>query len=201
MNAFDIVKGFEQQLADYCGSKYAVAVDSCSSALLLSCVYHKVNVVTLPKRTYVSVPNAVVLAGGQIKFEDIDWKGAYRLDPYPIIDSARRFYKGMYKEFGTDHVCISFHGKKHLNIGRGGAILLDDLEAVEWYKRARFDGRKEGVPVAEDIITVIGYHCYMHPEMAAAGMNKMLFVKDTYPDLLDHDPDLSLQPIYKDYIV
>ena len=52
MHPFDTVRGFENALAEYSGSKYAVAVDSCTSALLLACAYLKVEEVTIPKRTY-----------------------------------------------------------------------------------------------------------------------------------------------------
>lgn len=39
MNAHDITKVFEQALAEYCGSKYAVAVDNESNALFLALTY------------------------------------------------------------------------------------------------------------------------------------------------------------------
>ena len=117
-NAFEVVRQFERRIAKYAGSKYAVAVDSCTNALFLSCMYLNVKgaEITLPKRTYVSVPQSVIHAGGKVKFKDINWKGTYRLDPFPIVDGAKRFTKGMYEK-GTLH-CLSFHMKKILDIGR-----------------------------------------------------------------------------------
>ena len=40
-------------------------------------------------------------------------------------------------------MCLSFHVKKLLPIGKGGMILCDDREAVNWFKQARYEGRSE----------------------------------------------------------
>ena len=91
MDPFEIVRQFERTIAEYAGSKYAVSVDTCTAALFLCCTYLKVGEVTIPKRTYVSVPCEIIHAGGKVKFSDTEWRGTYRLEPYPIIDSALRF--------------------------------------------------------------------------------------------------------------
>ena len=91
MHPFDAVRNFEKALADYSGSKYAVAVESCTAALLLACAYMKVEEVVIPKRTYPSVPCSVIHAGGRVRFEDLEWEGVYQLKPYPIYDGAKRF--------------------------------------------------------------------------------------------------------------
>lgn len=202
MNPFDIVKGFEDALVKYTEAPYAVAIESCSNALLLMCEYLKVDVVEIPKKTYISVPQAIIRSGGKIRWTEEEWSGAYQMKPYPLVDSARQFYRGMYKKYPKgSYVCISFHGKKHLNIGRGGAVLCDNPEAVRWLKMARFDGRHEGVATINENLEIIGHHCYMTPELAAHGLMMLSFAKDHYPDLTDNDPDLSLQKIYKKYTV
>ena len=38
-NAWDIINLFEQKIANFCGSPYAVSVDSCTNALFL-CFYY-----------------------------------------------------------------------------------------------------------------------------------------------------------------
>ena len=59
---FEIVKEFEKRIADYYNAPFAVATDSCTHALELSFRYDRSNgnisnpKVTLPTRTYVSVP-------------------------------------------------------------------------------------------------------------------------------------------------
>ena len=81
-NPYKIVKMFEETMADYCGSKYAVSTDNCTDALLLCCQYLNVQEVTIPNRTYLSVPQSILHAGGTLKFRDYRWKGVYQLEPY-----------------------------------------------------------------------------------------------------------------------
>lgn len=186
--AFQVVRDFEKAVAEFAGSKYAVATDSCTNALFLSCVYNKVDIVTIPSRTYVSVPGSIIHAGGKVRFEDIKWQGLYQLKPYPIYDGAKRFKKGMYVP-GSFH-CLSFHAKKHLNIGKGGMILTDDAAAVDWFKQARYEGRHE-VPYDQDHFEMIGWNMYMTPEEAARGLLLLTVTKDDNPDLTEDYPDLS----------
>jgi dTDP-4-amino-4,6-dideoxygalactose transaminase len=95
-NPYKIVEMFEEEIAEYTGSPYAIALDNCTDALFLCCVYSKVTEVTIPKKTYLSVPQAIMSSGGKVKFDDTEWKGVYELKPYKIYDSARRFTSGMY---------------------------------------------------------------------------------------------------------
>ena len=182
MSAFDSVKDFENTIAEYAGSKYAVAVETLTSALMLCCIYKKVKEVEIPKETYVSVPCSIIHAGGKVKFRDEDWEGTYELKPYKIIDGALRFKRNMYVK-GTLH-CLSFQLRKLLPIGRGGMILTDDEEAVRWLRKARFDGRTEGVPLNEDSFDMVGWNMYMLPEQASRGLHIFHFLKDKdLPDL------------------
>ena len=38
-NPFEIVRMFEETVADYCGAPYAVSTDNCTDALLICCEY------------------------------------------------------------------------------------------------------------------------------------------------------------------
>lgn len=163
----NVIRQFESTIAEYCGAPYGVAVESCSAALLLSCLYFKVQEVTIPNKTYFSVPFGIKHAGGIVKFEYIEWRGAYQLKPYPIIDSAMRLTRNMYTP-GFFH-CLSFQYSKHLPIGRGGMILTDDPKAVEWLQVMRFDGRRE-IPKEQDRVTLAGWNFYMTAEQAARGL-------------------------------
>ena len=197
MNPYQAVRDFESALADYCGSKYAVAVNSCTSALLICCAYHKVKWVQIPKRTYVSVPMAIKVAGGKVAFRDEDWLGAYKLEPYPIWDSARRFTSGMYVEEGQ-FVCCSFHWAKHLQIGLGGCILHDDDAADPIFRRMRFDGRTEGLTPDQDTFPVLGYHAYLTPGLAADGLMRLSLLPKHNADLPNSDyPDLSQVELFQ----
>jgi dTDP-4-amino-4,6-dideoxygalactose transaminase len=173
-NPFKIVQMFEEEVAEYTGAPYAVSVDSCTNALFLVCKYLKVNQVTIPSQTYLSVPMSIIQAGGEVVFDKTPstnhWQGIYQLKPYPIYDSAKRFTSNMYIQ--NSFMCLSFHIKKSLGIGKGGMILSNNKEAVEWFKKARYEGRSEKY-YKEDNITSMGWNMYMTPQEAAHGLSLM----------------------------
>lgn len=185
INPYQIVRLFEQAMQDYTGAPYAVSVDSCTSALFLCCAYHEVERVTIPAQTYLSVPMAIMHAGGEVVFdrstEANKWRGAYQLQPYPIWDAAKRLTSGMYQ--AGQFMCLSFHIKKSLGIGKGGMILTDDADAVEWFKKARYEGRSEKF-YKDDDISSLGWNMYMTPQEAAHG----LCLLQNYPE---HNADLQ----------
>lgn len=195
---YDIVREFEKQIADYAGSKYAVAVDSCTNALFLCCIYRKVRIVSIPKLTYPGVANSIIHARASIIWRHKPWKGAYHLAPHNIIDSALRFKKNMYKKGSL--YCLSFHLKKHIPIGRGGMILTDCKKAYDWLRKARFDGRGE-CPLSEDDIEINGWNMYMTPDQASKGLMFFNLIKGKKLDDLDFDSqgykDLTLMKAFK----
>ena len=138
--AWDAVDLFEKKVAEYAGSKYAVAVDNCTNAIFLCLKYLKATgVIKIPHHTYVSIPLTITNAGCQFEFEDIEWSGLYQLKPYPVYDSALRFTKDMYIK--DSFQCLSFHRRKILKLPKGGMILTNDKVAAEWFKAARCKGR------------------------------------------------------------
>lgn len=181
-NPYKIVKMFEEEVADYTGAPYAVSVDSCTSALFLCCKYLEVTDVIIPSKTYLSVPQSIINSGGNVIFDPStnDWRGIYQLKPYPIYDAAKRFTSGMYIP-GT-FMCLSFHIKKHLKIGKGGMILTDNKDAVDWFKESRYEGRSEKL-YHEDDIKNIGWNMYMTPQEASHGLSLMQNIEWSYPDL------------------
>jgi|TARA_R110002126_G_scaffold1736_1_gene10401 dTDP-4-amino-4,6-dideoxygalactose transaminase len=187
-NPFKIVEMFEETVADYTGAPYAVSVDSSTNALFLCCKYLKVDTVTIPARTYLSVPQSIIHAGGNLLFSEKDWKGIYQLEPYPIYDSAKRLTSGMY--IPGSFMTLSFHIKKHLKMGKGGMILTDNKEAAEWFLRARYEGRSK-VKYHEDNIEICGWNMYMTPQEAAHGLALM----QNFPE---HNEDLPENPPYRD---
>lgn len=217
MNPHQATKDFERSLCDYTGAPYAVAVNSCTMALLLSVAWH-VKVaktiirkgfsgddwrpeVQIPKLTYIGVPMSIAHAGGKPTFRDENWKGWYRLKPLPVIDSARWFSAGMYPflwEMPGSMVCVSFHAAKTLGDTQGGAILHDSPEADAWLRRARFDGRAEGVAPKDDTFPQLGWHCYLSPDVAAR-LTWHMSVLPKHNDPLPNDdyPDLSQLEIFK----
>lgn len=190
-NPYKIVKMFEEEVAEYCNAPYAVSVDSCTNALFLSLMHFKGKngkvKVTIPLKTYLSVPQQILLSGHELEFEDYHWKGQYWLSGTNIIDSAKRLTSDMYIP-GT-MMCLSFHQKKHIPIGKGGMILLDDRDAYEWLKKARYEGRSE-VKYHDDNIQMLGWNMYLTPVEAATGLCFM----QHYPK---HVEDLPEYPEYR----
>tara|TARA_R110002110_G_scaffold228532_1_gene443925 strand:- start:8 stop:604 length:597 start_codon:yes stop_codon:yes gene_type:complete len=198
MNPHKVTSDFEQALCNYTGSKYAVAIDSCTNAIFLCLKYLNVEgeTISVPSHTYMSTPCSIIHAGAKVKFQPSRkfLKGAYRLQPTPVWDSALRFTKGMYQD--GQHMCLSFSGpKKILKLGKGGAILTDDKEAYEWFKRARYHGRR-AVDHLSDDFDMTGWNMYMPPETAARGL-LLLGGMEENEDVSQEYADLSKYKIYQ----
>jgi len=193
-NEWDIVRQFEKEVAEFAGSKYGVAMESCTFALFLCCKYLNVVTVVLPKHTYPGVPCSVIHAGGKIFWHEEKWIGAYQLDPYPIWDSAKRFRPDMYVR--DSYYCLSFHAKKRIPIGRGGMVLTNDKDFVDWARVAIRDGKHE-VAFSKDKFDMLGWNAYMTPEQAARGL-QLFHANEEYVDLVEYPdyPDLSQFEVY-----
>ena len=203
---YKITEDFEKALSDYTGAPYVVTVDNQSNALFLALMYEKVagQEITIPSRTYPSVPCEIIHAGLKVNFIPVEGdtiKGPYRLYPSNVIDSALRFTSDMYVS-GT-HMCLSFTGPyKTLKLSKGGAIITDDYQAMLWFKRARFSGRRE-CSYHDDNFDMLGWNFYMMPELAARGllmMSQFYDLKGKKKDMEDLElpyPDLSKYEIYK----
>lgn len=201
---FDVVRQFEAALCEYTGAKYAVTTTSCTMALLLACSFNSnpwlftgAAKIAIPKRTYVGVPMSILHAGIAVEFTDDDWRGSYRLYPTRIADSARRFTSGMFVP--CEMRCVSFHPTKILGLSTHGGAILHDLDTADrWLRRARFDGRTEGVAPRDDKIRHLGWHCYMTPVTAAEGLTRLTTLPKHNDDLSNSDyPDLSKLAIFR----
>lgn len=203
---YKITEDFEKAVAEYTNSPHAVSVDNASNALFLALMYENIKgkEITIPSRTYPSVPCEIIHAGGKVNFEPVEGKtikGAYNLKPTKVWDSALRFTADMY--IPNTHMCLSFTGPyKHLKLGKGGMILTDDYQAYLWFKRARYSGRRE-VSYHDDYFDMLGWNFYMLPEIAAKGLHlmpqfyNMDSTKKVNEDLELPYPDLSKFEIYK----
>lgn len=80
------IQEFEKALAGYCGAKYAVAVNSGTSALHIACLAAGIGrgdeVVTSPI-TFIASANCVLYCGGRAVFADIDSE-TYNINPTEI---------------------------------------------------------------------------------------------------------------------
>ena len=206
-----ITEDFEKSLCDYTGAPYAIALDNMSNALFLALYYEnyvvgriETDTITIPSKTYPSVPCEIIHAGLKVNFEKVEGntiKGAYQLKGSNVWDSALRFTADMY--IPKSHMCLSFTGPyKTLKLSKGGAIITDDYQAMLWFKRARFSGRRE-CSYHDDNFDMLGWNFYMMPELAARGL---LMMSQFYnfdgtrkhnEDLELPYPDLSKFEIYK----
>lgn len=206
VGAHRITADFEQALADYLGSPFVVAVDSCTSAIALCLMRENVKGTTIeiPKHTFMSAPCEIILAGAKVSWRENPGNtltGAYQFWPTRIYDSALRFTANQYVSGQLQ--CVSMTGpNKILKLGIGGAILCDNEDDFNYFKKVRNSGRSE-CSYHEDAFTMVGRKCYMNPSIAALGL---LLMPQFYSlsggkihnkDLELPYPDLSLHPAYK----
>ena len=186
------VERFESAIAEFYGAPYAVAGDSCTHGIELCLRYLQANNITCPARTYISIPFTLEKLGLDWSFDDYDWSGYYWLGNTNIIDAATYWKRNGYVP--QTYMCLSFQFKKHLNLVRGGAILLDNHNDYVTLKKMAHDGRiPNQLWVTQDIDT-IGYHYYMTIDTAQMGLDNLpeacakeakIWTQDDYPYLPD----------------
>lgn len=198
--AFEIISEFEQAIAEFFGSPYAVAVDSCTHGIELCLRYTKETKISVPKRTYLSVPFLAEKMGLEREWRDEEWEDYYTLNygDKRIIDAAVLWRKDSY--IPNTFMCLSFQYQKHLSLGRGGVILLDNEEDFIALKKMSYDGRLPNIPWREQNIDTVGFHYYMTPETAKLGLEKIKNAIDTTPKkwLVTDWPDLTEMKIFNE---
>lgn len=196
---FNIVSEFEKRVSEFFGSKFAVAVDSCTHGIELCLRYTKTTKINVPKRTYLSVPFLAEKMNLQREWRDEEWEDYYTLnyEDKKIIDAAVLWRKDSY--IPNTYMCLSFQYQKHLSLGRGGIILLDDENDYINLKKMSYDGRLPNVPWRDQDIDLVGYHYYMTPETAQLGLDKLETAINTPPRkwTVNDWPDLTQMKIFK----
>jgi hypothetical protein len=117
-NVYDITLEFEKRLADYTGAPYVVTVDNQSNALFLALMYEKAagTEITIPSRTYPSVPCEIIHAGAKVKFSKVSGKtqGKLIVKEYPTAGAHAGHFKALMEElkqkkkFVPDMVIIDY---------------------------------------------------------------------------------------------
>lgn len=198
---FHKVNQFESAVAAFYGSPFAVATDCCTHALELCLRIVNPKSTSCPKHTYLSVPMTFQKLNLNWRFNNQPWKEFYYLENTPIIDAAVFWKKDAY--IPKTLMCLSFQYRKHLNLGRGGMILLDDVGVYNQLIKLAYDGRDRNVQWSDQPIESLGYHYYMTPETAKQGLRKLKIAEGTISrqwSFLDY-PDLSILPIFKKLLV
>ena len=154
---FEKISEFESALAEFTGAPYAVMTDCCTHAIELCLRVDRVKRCSIPAHTYLSVPMTLHKLDIAFEYTEIDWLGEYQLTGTRIWDSARLLKQGMYRAGMLQ--CLSFGFDKPLAIGRGGAVLTDDVEVYGVLKRQCYDGRDLAIsPWGNQKTFRIGYH-------------------------------------------
>jgi dTDP-4-amino-4,6-dideoxygalactose transaminase len=195
---FQNIFEFENKIAEFFGSPYAVATDCCTHAIELCLRYKKYNNVSIPEHTYISIPFTAMKLNLRWTWKNENWKDYYYLGNTNIIDAAVLWQKNSY--IPNTFMCLSFQYKKHLSLGRGGVILLQNKEDYDILKKMSYDGRSRDFPWTKQNIDTIGYHYYMTPETAILGMAKLPLAIQSNPKLWSYDdyPYLPAMKIFND---
>jgi dTDP-4-amino-4,6-dideoxygalactose transaminase len=184
--SFQVIADFEKEIAKFFGAPYAVAVDCCTHGIELCLRHKKVKKIKVPKHTYLSVPMLSDKLNIDMEWTNEEWLNYYYLTE-DIIDAAVLWKPNSYVA-GT-YMSVSFQFRKHLSLGRGGAILFDKKEDFDILKRMSYDGRSPDLSWSKQNIKTIGYHYYMTPETAELGLKKL-------PEAIEREPK---QWVYTDW--
>jgi hypothetical protein len=192
--SFQALFDFESALADYTGAPYVVVTDGCTHALELCFRYDQVQRTTFTAYTYLSVPMMLTQLAVDYTFTEQTWHGEYQFGRTRIWDSARRLEHNMYRP--GQFQCLSFGWTKPLQLGKVGAILLDDPEAYRLFSRQRSDGRDLNIPWETETELIMGWHYCPTLESCERGLDLLPKVTPAsqpgrYPDLRKIPFDLA----------
>jgi len=192
--SFQALFDFESALAKYTGAPYVVVTDGCTHALELCMRYDAVQQTRFTAYTYLSVPMLMYHLGIKFTLSDQPWTGEYQFANTRIWDSARRLEPGMYRP--GQFQCLSFGWTKPLQLGKVGAILLDDPDAYQLFSRQRADGRDLHIPWEKETELILGWHYCPTLELCAKGLELLPSIEPKaqpgiYPDLRKIPFDLA----------
>jgi dTDP-4-amino-4,6-dideoxygalactose transaminase len=183
--SFQTLFDFEQALAEYTGAPYVVVTDGCTHALELCFRHAGVRHTRFTAYTYLSVPMLMHHLGIKFELTNEQWRGEYQFKDTNIWDSARRLEPGMYRPGQMQ--CLSFGWTKPLQLGKVGAILLDDVWAYKKFSRQRADGRDLHIPWETETNLKLGWHYCPTLELCQRGLELLPNVEPqsqavVYPD-------------------
>jgi len=182
--SFDAILKFEKALGAFTGAPFVVMTDCCTHAIELCLRYDNITRVLFPAHTYISIPMTMRKLNISYDLTDKEWIGEYQFVGTRIWDSARKLQMGMYRPGQMQ--CLSFGYDKPLEIGHGGAILLDDAEAYKSLLAQRYDGRDLTItPWQDQKVFRMGYHYRPTIEDAVRGLELL--------------PSVDQEPKYKKY--
>ena len=183
--SFKALFDFESALAEYTGAPYVVLTDGCTHSIELCMRYEQIKECQFTAYTYLSVPMVLKQLDIEYTMLDESWIGEYQFKNTRIWDSARRLEPGMYRPGSMQ--CLSFGWTKPMQLGKAGAILLDDYAAYKKFSRQRSDGRDLNLPWETETELILGYHYCPTLELCARGLELLPTIEPkaqpgVYPD-------------------
>jgi hypothetical protein len=139
--------------------------------------------------TYLSIPQLMNQLDISYHYKTEYWTtaGEYRFHNTRIWDSARRLERNMYRKGQLQ--CLSFGHSKPLQLGKAGAILLDNEQDYQALSCMRSDGRDLRIaPWQDQEVIYQGFHYCPTLETCAAGIVGIHHIaqgitQQEYPDL------------------
>lgn len=169
---FNKILEFEKSLSDFTKAPYVISTDCCTHAIELCFRYKKIKKTKFTAFTYLSIPMTMHKLNIDYELVPEKWSGEYRFYGTDIWDSARRLEPNMYRSGMMQ--CLSFGHTKPVDIGRGGAILLDNYDDYKILSMMRYDGRDLSVtPWKEQKIFSLGFHYKLNPEECERGIERL----------------------------
>jgi dTDP-4-amino-4,6-dideoxygalactose transaminase len=173
-----VVQQFEEEFADYVGAKYAVALNSASSAIfLIFCGEEDITAVTIPSILPPVVANELLNAGCPIAFEDnVDWVGGsyvlHQLKNCNVIDSAQRVAVNQFAKEANDNdlMIFSHYPTKPVGSCDGGIVVSNDKDAIDKLRLMAYNGMKPAAASWEQEPEIPGCKMYMNSVQAAMAL-------------------------------
>lgn len=160
---------FEEEFANYVGSKFAISLNSCTAGLFLSLKALSIGIgdeVIVPSFTFAATVNVVVHTGATPVFADIN-RDDFTLDPKSVEKKITKKTKAIIpvhyagrkafidydlsvvedsahlipkSEASKNLTVYSFYATKNMTTGEGGMITTDDEKLAIWLRKARLHG-------------------------------------------------------------
>jgi len=154
------INEFEDKIKDYCKSKYAVAVNSATSALHISCLLYRLkstDIVWTSPNSFVASANCALYCGAKIDFVDIDPE-TYNIS---IKDLERKLLKAKSKKLLPKILIVVHHGGNPVDLKRVYQLsIIYKFKIIEDASHAlgsEFDGNKIGSCKYSDL-TIFSFH-------------------------------------------
>ncbi len=145
---FKTVTLFEEKIAEFFGSPFAVACDSATSCIELSLRFTNAKEIFVPRRTYLSVSFLAEKLNIKRTWTNERWQDFYYLTDR-VIDAAVLWKKDSY--ISGKLMAISHQYQKHLKIGRLGSLLVPDKETYNIIKKMTHDNYLERSDISDII--------------------------------------------------